>query len=107
MARETGLIQCLTRGEPRDGLHVEDLADILVDYAVGRRVHHDVYLKSYMKWGCVDTAMVMGVPIDTTMRWTGWLGDTQQPPEVGNVLVCDRSSGDGVRDALKSLGWPA
>jgi nucleoside-diphosphate-sugar epimerase len=107
MAREAGRVKALTAGERRDGCHVEDCADFIVEAATGQRTPGTYYVRSEGAWGCKDTVRVMGAEAEWSAEKYGWLGDTSMfDRKPGLFAIGMRSLEDGVRDSLRSLGWP-
>lgn len=104
-AKDSGMVRALTRGDRRDGLHVNDLAERIVACAEGRiSLGRDpVYMRGPGKWGCRDTIRMMDVLCEWPENAEGWIGDSAQGGYP--VTMGARHLDSGVADALISLGW--
>ena len=104
MAKETGRVTSKTIGYSRPALHVEDLADALVQFATSEPVTGTTaFMRGHEPWGCRDTVRVMGAEADWAPEDSGWLGDNTNAPVA--ALIGSRSTKAGVVDSLRSLGW--
>ena len=106
MATATGRVTSLTKGAPRDGLHVEDCAGWLAKFATDNLSAHfgTFYLRANgRQWGCRDTVRLMGVEADWSDEVLGWAGDTAV--SMPSDAPCGRALESGVRTSLMSLGW--
>lgn len=105
-ARDTGKIHALDRGMTRPAIHVEDLAESLATLALGGPTEFDsgIVNESGGEWSWRDTAAVMGIQATHELRDGGWVGDSKGAswqPRHGRTIV------SGVKDSLRSLGWPS
>lgn len=103
---------------PKSFVHVRDAAEAIVNQATNGEVNQgldivgaalgrskEVYTVAAGTWGWRDTLAMMGIQAE---RWedkrSGWRGDPVGL-RVDSSWHCKRSVGEGVREALVSLGW--
>lgn len=101
MAKEGGVVRAKSSGIPaRSCVHALDVAD-----AVCEEIVKDATSLREMSgglWSPRDTVRVMGCKAEWAAEDFGWAGDVAPI----SPHTCARSIGDGVRDALRALGWP-
>ena len=102
-AKEAGHIRSLTRGQPREACHVEDVADVLVSEATDSKSESKTGGVVSGLWGCRGTAEMMGVPATYGVGDRGWIGDTYTT--IPATWRGTRDVENGVRDALATMGW--
>lgn len=108
----TGRVHALDSGQvQRPAMHVEDLADALVELATGDHPS-GIYNAAGGVWSWRNTIELMGLAPDKVTcedRESGWVGDskgaTWDGTKLARIIAPKRKIADGVRDALTSCGW--
>ena len=105
MAKDDGVIRAKDNGTQRKSyVHVLDAADRIARMAeFPQRVCN---VSSDQTWSVRDTIAEMGIHRPVQVQWAdqeaGWVGDPVNLAVSGGM---NRIVGDGVQDALRSLGW--
>lgn len=109
MARETGKVTTRDDGRQRKSyVDVRDAAAALVGETSAGDFGLTINVSSAQRWSWRDTIDIMRetrpVEVHAAQRDRGWIGDPFDL-DVKPLRGCERRLTDGVRDALKGLGW--